>query len=81
MTGYSVDSLDSWLIIFFEHAPIGYLTRYAFALTGRRMGMDGITQGAATLALGYALLPFQGVSPTLSYGLLPLQGEMFFVFA
>ena len=54
---------------------------YAFALTGRRIGMDGITQGvapllrcfaaAAPLALGYALLPFQGGSPSMGYALSP----------
>ena len=48
---------------------------YAFALTGRRIGMDGITQGAAPLlrlaplALGYALLPLQGGSPSMRYAL------------
>jgi len=33
----------------------------AFALTGRRYYGKSVTQGVASLALGYVLLPFQGV--------------------
>ena len=33
---------------------------YAFALTGRHCYDNPVTQGVASLALGYALLPLQG---------------------
>ena len=33
----------------------------AFALTGRQYYGNSVTQGVASLALGYVLLPFQGV--------------------
>ncbi len=32
----------------------------AFALSGRTLTTSTLTQGAASLALGYVLLPFQG---------------------